>query len=618
MGLDGKAETVDEHKRYLRRPAALLVGLALAATGLAAAPAGADLSDCPGEPQVYPVDRLQAGQQAYGLTVSKGRMPERFDVEILGVLPNGVGPGRDMIIVEVSGEAIERAGGIWFGMSGSPVYIDDRLVGAVAFGLSFGPSAIGGLTAAEDMAEILDYPRERVARERRKVALDRAMRARIAAATGTSTSQVGGSMVRLKVPFMMSGLNGERLHQAQQYIRDERLGLLAYAGPAASAPAQSTPAGRVRPGDSFAGVLSYGDITAAGIGTTTIVCNELGVAFGHPFFFQGQASLGAHAADAITIVDDPLFGAYKLATVAEAVGVVDQDRLAGIRFVAGQTPGSIPVESTITATDLNRTRTGSTQVVETDFVPFLSFFHLLANIDSVIDRIGEGSSELSWTITGTTASGQSFSLERTNLFASESDIALDSVIEVLSQLEMLAGNDLEDITFSGVAATGSFDDEVRRYRITRVLVKTPAGYEKTRRVSVRPGGRIRLQVVLTPFSGDGEITVPLVVRVPQNARRDGRLLVSGGVSCAQFFDPSACVNDQGEQPSSLEELIAILETQPQNNDLVAALGLGRRVGVVRALQRLDQVVVGRRSIFDSHMGAGGGGGGEVVPAKRKP
>lgn len=618
LSVRGRCE-VDKRMGSTTRVAALLVGLVLAATGLAAAPAGADLSDCPSEPQVYPVDRLRAGQQAYGLTVSQGREPERFDVEILGVLPDGVAPGRDMIIVEVSGEAIERARGIWFGMSGSPVYLDNRLVGAVAFGLSFGPSAIGGLTAAEDMAAILDYPRDGTARARRKVPLTRALRARIARSTGRSTDEIGNSMVRLKVPFMMSGLNGERLRQVQQIIDDERLGLVAYAGPSASAPAQATPAGRVRPGDSFAGVLSYGDITAAGIGTTTIVCNGLGVAFGHPFFFQGKTSLGANAADAITIVDDPIFGAYKLATVQEAVGVVDQDRLAGIRFIAGQAPPLIPITSSITAADLNRTRAGATQVVDSDFVPSLAFSHLLANVDSLIDRIGEGSAELSWTITGATESGESFTLSRSNVYASQFDIAIDSVFEILGQLFLLQQNGFEKIEFTGVDADGTYTDEVKRYQIVRVLAKTPAGYEKTRRISARPGGRIRLRVVLTPYQGGDEITIPLVLRVPRDARRDGEVVIAGGAEgggCGFFFDGSGCVDETGQKPESLQDLIAILEGLPHNNDLVATLRLGRRAVAAQVIEPLDQVVAGRRRIFVSIAGGGGGGGsgggGEVI------
>ena len=129
-----------------------VAALALASAGLMSVPATAQVvapEDCPA---AMPTAEVVKGMTATGFTVSDGTEPEPFDVEVLGVLQDGVAPGRDMIVVDTSSPAIEEAGGIWFGMSGSPVYSDDgRLIGAVAFGLSFGSSSVGGLTPARDM-----------------------------------------------------------------------------------------------------------------------------------------------------------------------------------------------------------------------------------------------------------------------------------------------------------------------------------------------------------------------------------------------------------------------------------------------------------------------------------
>ena len=97
-----------------------------------------------------------------GLTVVRGATPQPFAVEVLGVLEDGIGAGRDMIIIEVSDlpgrEVISAGGGIWAGMSGSPVYINGQLLGAVAYGFSAAPSPIGGVTPAADMLDLLDLP----------------------------------------------------------------------------------------------------------------------------------------------------------------------------------------------------------------------------------------------------------------------------------------------------------------------------------------------------------------------------------------------------------------------------------------------------------------------------
>jgi hypothetical protein len=110
--------------------------------------AGAAPAECP---EVFPVAEIETGMQAEGWTVEHGNVPQPFAVEVLGVLRDGIALGRDMIIVEIADEPgstmIARAGGIWAGMSGSPVYVGDRLLGAVAWAFGVGPSRVGGVTA---------------------------------------------------------------------------------------------------------------------------------------------------------------------------------------------------------------------------------------------------------------------------------------------------------------------------------------------------------------------------------------------------------------------------------------------------------------------------------------
>src|SRR5918992_1864745 len=125
-----------------RRLAALFTGVALVGA-LAMSPANsAPTTECP---TVMPVADVQAGMSGTGYTVSEGTTPEPFDAEILGVYPDALLPGRDLIMAEVHSPAIAAVGGVWYGMSGSPVYVGDKLVGAVAWGFSFGPSHVIGL-----------------------------------------------------------------------------------------------------------------------------------------------------------------------------------------------------------------------------------------------------------------------------------------------------------------------------------------------------------------------------------------------------------------------------------------------------------------------------------------
>ena len=112
-----------------------IAALSIIAAGLSAGSSGAVNAAAIDCPPAMPVGQLHAGMTGTGYTVSQGTEPEPFDVEVLGVLNDALAPGKDMIIVETSGPSLDKAGGVWFGMSGSPVYIDNKLVGAVAFGL---------------------------------------------------------------------------------------------------------------------------------------------------------------------------------------------------------------------------------------------------------------------------------------------------------------------------------------------------------------------------------------------------------------------------------------------------------------------------------------------------
>lgn len=591
-------------RSWFTRAAALVAGLTLFAGLASTGGAQAEpVQQCP-EQEIMPASDIRRGMIGRGLTVVKGREHEEFRAKVLGVLEDGILPGRDMIIIEAKSRTIDDLGGIWFGMSGSPVYVKGELIGAVAFGLSFGPSPIAGLTAAEDMVKVLDLPtgkdpaRLTARRSMGKIALPKGMQRRIANRTGASEDQVGRGMRMLKIPFAVSGASDRGLRRLNRVIEREGLPLLPYsAGSSSAAPGTDSP-DPLDPGDSFAAALSYGDITAAGIGTTTMVCNGKALAFGHPFFFEGRTLLGANHADTVTIVGDDFFGGgFKLATVAEGVGSVDQDRLAAIRADLGRMPDLIPVTSSVSALNTAQSRDGTTEIVTSRFVPFLAFEHLFLNIDSVFDQISGGSSSVSWTITGTRESGGTWNLSRSNLYVSNFDISIASSGELLGQLFTLLRNKFEKIEFTGVDVDATVDEVVKRYRIKKVRVSRNGGnFVARRRIRVRRGDRVRLRVVLLPFEGRRKI-VRLSLRIPRRFR-GGTIEVrggsTGGPGFACFFFGGSCV--QQKKVKSFDALVKALENAPHNNDLLARLRNRRGRVKRRDVKVLDQVIRGRKRI----------------------
>ena len=579
------------------RAAAGLLVLAIAVAAWGAGPAtgqtpGSLTGDCP---SILPLDQVSTGMRGTAVSVTQGRTPSTFGAEVLGILRDAVGPGRDIIIADLSGPAVTDSGGLWAGASGSPVFFRSggelRLAGAIAYGLAGGGSTLAGLTPAEDMENLLDLGAGPPAP--RAVKVSNALAARMAAASGLSVTETA-TMTRLKTPLSASGLTDRGLRRMQAAIDRQGLPFIAYMGSSASSN-PAPPSGRLRAGDSFAAAMSLGDVTVAGIGTTTFVCDDRVVAFGHPFNWTGRTTMAIRAADTITIVQDPIFGSYKLANIAENQGTLTQDRLAGIAGVLGEGPETSPVTSTVTDLDLGTTRTGQSEAVFPDFLPFLSFSHLLQNVDVTIDRIGAGSSAIEYAIRGTRDGGATWELTRSTRYASEFDISFDSVLEVAFTAEILQAFDGEDIEVTSIDVPKlDVKEAFERYDVRRLLVWNGSRYTEEDFVEGKPGERIRLRVVLRPVHRAGAETVDLSLRVPDNARRSGFIEVLGGGSIGAevpcFIVDEECVDDTEQ---TFGQLLRAFENQPPGDALVARLRLGD-AGRLRAQTsvRQDAVVSG--------------------------
>jgi hypothetical protein len=598
-----------EEKMSIRRATRRIVGLLVVAAAAAsvavspgtAATASLDLqAECP---DIMPLADVTAGLRGTALSVTRGRTPTTLGVEVLGTLRDAVGPGRHIIVVNLSGSAVTAAGGLWFGASGSPVFLGDPvtgqngLAGAIAYGLAGGGSTLAGLTPAEDMAALLT-PGGGGEPAAARVEVPRGLAARMSEASGLSVAALG-SLTRLRTPLSASGLTDRGLRRMQEAIDRQNLPFFAYMGSSASDNPPS-PTGTLRAGDSFAAALSVGDVTVAGVGTTTFVCQGRVVAFGHPMSWTGETTLGARAADTITIVADPIFGSYKLANVAESVGTVTQDRLAGIAGLFGVGPPTSPVTSTVTDLDTGRTRTGSSEAILPEFLPFLAFEHLFMNVDVTIDRIGPGSAALDYTIRGTRDGGATWELSRSTRAASSFDISFESVAEPAFTAELLQGFEGEEITVTSLDVSRlDVERAVERYRIRNLLVWNGTRYVAGDFVRAKPGKLIRLRVVVKPSHLPGTRNVDLSLRVPANARRNGYIAVTGGAAAGPEL-PCFFVEDECEEPASgqtFDQLLAAFRNQPPADAIVASLRLGPAETVrARAIRRLDAVVAGGRAI----------------------
>lgn len=601
-------------RRGRSRVVTLMVSSALLLGGAVSAPAGSAAELCSSVPDVFPVEDLEPGMMGTAWTVVEGADPVSFDVEILGVLPDGIAPGVDFILVHTSGPVIDETGGIAFGFSGSPVYIGGDLVGSISYGFFAADQTYGGVTPAEDMVKLLGYPsgvgafgtsavgQPRFAPE---VRVSSQLRRTAARTTGTSVESIPTVAKPLRIPLAVSGLSGRGFNRFAKTLRLGGLPFLPYRSGTVSLGALA--ADPIGAGDAVAGAVSAGDLTTAGVGTATAVCDDLVLAFGHPFFWDGRSGaypMAMYGAEVLKVIPDPsnLFGAFKIADLTDLHGIIDQDRLTGIRGVEGVEPSSVPVTSIVVNPDVVAIRDGETTVFRQEtagflWLPDIAAFHLLSNQDVVFDRIGDGTVSLRFVLEGIGPDGEPFRLVRPNMHFSEWDASWESIIELYAFLFQIQDNPFGPVAFSRVHAEATITQEHLTAEIVRVKSASslqPAFRERSR-LRVRPGDTIRLRVFLLPEGETAEEMVELLVPVPR-VRYGGSLAVRGGGadSCLFcFFEEEEDGQDGG--PVTFEELLRDLRRTPRNNDLVATLRVGGR-GPRVTRSRTDTVILGQERI----------------------
>lgn len=324
-----------------------------------------------------PVSEVREGMTGKAKTVFSGHEPEEFDVEILGVLPGWIGPNQDLIIGRISGGGADRTQ-VFAGMSGSPVYIGERLVGAISYAFPFSKEAICGITPIDQMITIFEKNNERAP----SATTPRSYSFAELAATewkpglpplsplsgsgfypadaSSPLGVVSGQTFRpISIPVSFSGLSQATLNEfSPQLLRAGLMPVSAPVGAAPSGPMKKADADTLVGGDSVAMHLTRGDISMAAAGTVTFRDGEKIYAFGHPFLSLGSSSLPMSESHVVTVVPS-LNNSFKLAVPDAMVGSMVQDRATGVFGKLGEAPEMIPVRI--------RLKTSRNQLEEIDF-----------------------------------------------------------------------------------------------------------------------------------------------------------------------------------------------------------------------------------------------------------
>ena len=531
-------------------------------------------------PEILPFDQLRSGMLGKGYTVVDGSGKiENFDVKIVGLTDEGKGSKR-IIIAQTSGDVIKRTGGALQGMSGSPIYVEGKLIGALSAGLKGMDPYTILITPIESMLEMwmLPDPKAQVNYFKTINAAEEKDKSDEAKDAETENKSDDAEEVETE---NKSDDTEEVIDDIEDTTQAEELNSLYISGFDASGikflqqelglNLQSSPTiiergiqlgATLEPGSALGVAIIYGDFSLGATGTVTVVDGKRILAFGHPFTHSGNVNYFMTDASVIGSVSGVTESGVKLAGIGNIIGRVNQDRESGIAGILGTFPAVVPITVTVHDNTLDKEETyNSTIAYNENLIPKLGAAVAYTALNKMADSTAESTVEIDFNIkTNAVADGE---LKRKNMFYNSSDVGQVAILELMQALNLVCSNTKEESNIFGVDVNISFEAERRTASIISI---TP---EKKR---VKPGETINLTVELQPYRKPAEkVTVPYTV--PLTARQGNLALeIHGGalVPVNQAMANAGIIT--ADSNKNYEDKIKEFLKTGKNNQLVVEVG----------------------------------------------
>jgi hypothetical protein len=535
-------------------------------------------------PQQMSPSEIRPGMVGVGRTVFEGTRVDEFRVKIIGVIENVIGTHRNLILARLEGGPLANTGVI-AGMSGSPVYIDGRLIGAVSYALgAFSKEPIAGITPIEEMTDAtgLAETRPRTARmqleppftpENLTTAFRRALNwnhpfaerpgdaqfVGVASVAGISGDRLGTLLRPIATPLVLSGFEPEVADLLGAAFRDQ--GFIPTGGSASGTAAGEMPFdGPLKPGDAVGVNFLTGDLSMGATGTVTHIDKDRVYAFGHPMYNLGPTAFPMTRAYVYTVLPS-LASSLKLSSTSDIIGTFLQDRATAIAGRLGPGPRMIPISLTLDA-QRGAKHTFHFSVVDDQlFTPLMTYAAILETIGSYERQNGAAT----YTVHGKARIKNYDDINYDNIFSGD-QAAMGAASYMVAPITYLVGNDYEKVDLQGLDFTIDSAEEPRTATLQRVWI------DDTR---PRAGRTVPLKIALRTFRGE-EVVKTLAVQIPANASGTLSLLVSDGTRLAQSELRESRLP---QQQRSVPQLIRTLNKGRRNNTLYVKL-LGSDAGAV--------------------------------------
>lgn len=511
-----------------------------------------------GPVQIFPVEGVKRGVKGIAWTVFQGTEPEPVPVELIGLWKNAWGPRQDVILAKLGGKALRT--NVAGGMSGSPVYVDGKLLGAIALRISvFSPDAICGITPIQQMLEISTIDDSRPPQSKSPSEPQR--RAELNPPAGLLE---GARMVPIETPLTFAGFHEGTLREFRPWF--DQMGITPVQGGAAGAIRNSTPAAgwksSLQPGEAIAGVLVSGDLSITGLGTVTYNDGKKVLGFGHSFFNLGPVNMPMSKGEVLMVLSSQ-FQPNKFANATDIVGALRQDRHSGILGELGATAETIPVTLKVKS----QPQPGSAPENRefhfnvfahprwTPFLMMLSVFNTLQDLNAA------ASDEATYRLSGSIRVEGQPELKISTMTAS-GDAPMPAPMQLAAwwaeRFNRLYQNPHDVPQVRGVTAEVSMTAEKQVASIESAWLD---------QAEIRPGDELTGRVVIKPWRGDREVR-SFKLSVPNSmARGEHRLLLSDGDTLNRAQMTAAIMN----RNLDLGQTISLLNQERTNNRLYLSL-----------------------------------------------
>jgi hypothetical protein len=433
---------------------------------------------------IFPLREVRAGQHGIGKTVFSGNRIDEFQVEILGVLEN-VGPKQSVILAKLSGGPLDKTG-VMQGMSGSPVYIGGRLVGAVALAFNFAKEPIAGIRPIEEMLEVGAAPSSQPARP--SPASRAALTRPDVPLAPAGLESAASSLVEIATPVSFSGFTSATLEHFAPELK--KLGLEPRQGVSSGSPPSpklGNPA-QLRPGDMISVDLLSGDYSIGAEGTVTHIDGKRVYAFGHRFMSVGNTELPFARAEVLALLPN-LASSFKISSPLEWMGTITEDRSTSIYGELGRKADTVPLA--ITLKDGRRAPLAYHMQMVQDRVlsPFIIQMAVYSALDATERTLGLGS----YSIRGAVQFQRGLPpLKLDNTYSGDFNVPAQASLGVASPLSAVLGAGFDALKIKDVNLVIEASERKRALQIDQITAS---------RKDVHPGDPLELTVTFTGENG---------------------------------------------------------------------------------------------------------------------